>query len=47
MHQEKAKAQTLLSASPSVVQSDPLSAKLLADPLIFLRKWIGEVSLQD
>ncbi|XP_064612744.1 LOW QUALITY PROTEIN: uncharacterized protein LOC135476597 [Liolophura sinensis] len=49
MHQEKAKAQTLLSASPSVVQSDPLSAKLLADPLIFLRKWIGEcfVSVLD
>jgi hypothetical protein len=48
IHREKAKAEALLRQDPNAKpnfqqQSD---VRLLADPLIFIRKWIGEVQLE-
>ncbi|XP_064619949.1 uncharacterized protein LOC135483216 isoform X2 [Lineus longissimus] len=56
IHQEKEKAQEILNAKQEVAPDTPrskeslaLSRPLLADPLVFLRKWIGEgfVSVLD
>ncbi|KAK7088191.1 uncharacterized protein [Littorina saxatilis] len=50
IHQEKEKAEELLQNVPETARSmNPSSRQLLADPLIFLRRWIGEgfVSVLD
>ncbi|KAK7475022.1 hypothetical protein BaRGS_00033703 [Batillaria attramentaria] len=50
IHQEKEKAELLLKSVPNTARSMDQSARqLLADPLIFLRRWIGEgfVSVVD
>ena len=44
IHQEKSEAQTLHNMTPSNERFKSMSKDLLADPLIFLRKWMGEVS---
>ena len=41
IHEEQVKAQELLAATPN--QSKKMSRELLANPRIFLRKWVGEV----
>jgi len=40
---EKAKAEELLKATPGSIREITMSTELLADPLVFLRRWIGEV----
>jgi hypothetical protein len=52
IHQEKEKAQELIDAKMEVPPETPrskeslkLTRPLLADPVVFLRKWIGEVIL--
>lgn len=40
---EKAKAEELLKATPGSMREQGMKTELLADPLIFLRRWIGEV----
>lgn len=45
IHQEKSEAEALLKLTPGSDQSKAMSKQLLADPVIFLRKWIGEVRL--
>ncbi|XP_052800410.1 uncharacterized protein LOC128231514 isoform X2 [Mya arenaria] len=49
IHEEKAKAEQLLKSTPGGQREQEMSAELLADPLIFLRRWIGEgfVSVLD
>lgn len=54
IHQEKEKAEALLQSVPNTTRSiEPLhniqAKQLLADPLIFLRRWVGEgfVSILD
>ncbi|XP_060065450.1 uncharacterized protein LOC132545744 isoform X1 [Ylistrum balloti] len=46
---EKAKAEELLKATPGSKREESMNSELLADPLIFLRRWIGEgfVSVLD
>ncbi|XP_069134826.1 uncharacterized protein [Argopecten irradians] len=46
---EKAKAEELLKATPGSKREENMNSELLADPLIFLRRWIGEgfVSVLD
>ena len=41
IHQEKSKARELLAASQSVAMDS--SQMMLADPVILVRKWVGEV----
>lgn len=43
LHEEKAKAEMLLQTTPGGVREQEMSAELLADPLVFIRRWIGEV----
>ena len=43
LHEEKAKAEMLLQSTPGGVREQEMSASLLADPLVFVRRWIGEV----
>ena len=43
IHKEKAEAS--LMANPGSEVTGEISKDLLADPLIFIRKWIGEVNL--
>ena len=45
IHREKAKAEALLRSDPKArpQTQQPEDVRLLADPLIFIRKWIGEV----
>lgn len=43
LHEEKAKAEMLLQSTPGGVREQEMSAALLADPLVFIRRWIGEV----
>ncbi|KAL4223925.1 hypothetical protein ACF0H5_017387 [Mactra antiquata] len=49
LHEEKAKAELLLQTTPGGVREQEMSAQLLADPLVFIRRWIGEgfVSILD
>lgn len=49
LHEEKAKAEMLLQTTPGGVREQEISAQLLADPLVFIRRWIGEgfVSVLD
>lgn len=46
---EKAKAEELLKATPGSKREENMSTELLADPLVFFRRWIGEgfVSVLD
>lgn len=46
---EKAKAEELLKATPGSKREEVMSNELLADPLVFIRRWIGEgfVSVLD
>ncbi|XP_062597302.1 uncharacterized protein LOC134258744 isoform X2 [Saccostrea cucullata] len=46
---EKAKAEELLKATPGSKREEYMSNELLADPLVFIRRWIGEgfVSVLD
>lgn len=49
LHEEKAKAELLLQTTPGGMKEQEMSAQLLADPLVFIRRWIGEgfVSILD
>ncbi|CAC5371615.1 unnamed protein product [Mytilus coruscus] len=40
---EKAKAEELLKATPGSKREENITTELLADPLVFFRRWIGEV----
>lgn len=42
---EKAKAEELLKATPGSKREEVMSNELLADPLVFIRRWIGEVCI--
>lgn len=42
---EKAKAEELLKATPGSKREEYMSNELLADPLVFIRRWIGEVRI--
>ena len=42
--EEKSKAEELLKATPGGKREEDMTNMLLADPLVFLRRWIGEVS---
>jgi hypothetical protein len=44
---EKAKAEELLKATPGSKREENMSTELLADPLVFFRRWIGEVILKE
>ena len=46
IHQEKTEAERLLAATPGSKESLAMSKTILADPRIFLRKWVGEVWMQ-
>lgn len=46
IHREREQAEAFLQSMPNTSRSMDQSAhQLLADPLIFLRRWIGEVWL--
>ncbi|KAK6190965.1 hypothetical protein SNE40_002721 [Patella caerulea] len=49
IHQEKAKAEAILLANPGTSRDEGMSTDLLADPIIFIRRWVGEgfVSVLD
>lgn len=49
IHQEKVKAERLLQATPESVKEEEMSVQLLSDPIVFVRRWIGEgfVSILD
>ncbi|ESP04135.1 hypothetical protein LOTGIDRAFT_237550 [Lottia gigantea] len=50
IHEEKAKAEAILKATdPGASRDESMSTELLADPIIFIRRWIGEgfVSVLD
>ncbi|XP_052270374.1 uncharacterized protein LOC127871467 isoform X3 [Dreissena polymorpha] len=42
IHEEKQKAELLLQSTPGGDREQEMSAELLADPLVFIRRWIGE-----
>lgn len=43
IHRERSKAEELLAAKEGSIKLIEMSRELLTDPLIFLRKWLGEV----
>lgn len=43
IHRERSKAEELLAAKEGSKRLIEMSRELLTDPLIFLRKWLGEV----
>ena len=47
LHEEKAKAEALVQSTPGGQREKEMSSQLLADPLVFIRRWIGEVSFKD
>lgn len=47
IHRERSKAEELLAAEEGSIISIEMSRELLTDPLIFLRKWLGEVRCLD
>ncbi|XP_046568194.1 LOW QUALITY PROTEIN: uncharacterized protein LOC124276591 [Haliotis rubra] len=42
IHEEKSKAEALYQATPGTLRTDITATELLANPLIFFRRWIGE-----
>ena len=42
---ERAKAEALLKVTPGGARQHEMSVELLADPLVFIRRWIGEVNI--
>ena len=43
LQQEKAKSEARLTNSPRAHTPQKISKEILADPLVFIRRWIGEV----